>query len=138
MEIAVLSPGNEAQAALVQGLLAFNRSHQPSVSWETNEVFTVALTDQSGSVRGGVRGVVRLGALEIRMVWLDEDLRGHGLGRRIVRAAEDEARRRGARAALLDTYDFQARGFYESLGYICFASFDFPAGVKRFYMSRAL
>jgi GNAT superfamily N-acetyltransferase len=138
MEIAVLSPGNEAHSALDQRLLAFNRSQRPSASWTTDDVFTVVLKDQSGSLRGGARGVVRMGAVEIRTLWLDEDLRRQGFGEAIIRAAEDEGRRRGARAALLDTYDFQARSFYERLGYVCFASFDFPDGVKRFYMSRSL
>jgi GNAT superfamily N-acetyltransferase len=138
MEIAVLSPGNEAHSALDQRLLSFNRSQRPSVSWRTDDVFTVVLHDEARSLRGGARGVVRMGALEIRTLWLDEDLRQRGLGEKIVRAAEDEGRRRGARAALLDTYDFQARGFYERLGYLCFAFFDFPDGVKRFYMSRTL
>jgi GNAT superfamily N-acetyltransferase len=138
MEIAILSPGDEAHGAIAQRLVAFNRAQRPSVSWRTDDVFTVVVNDEAGRLRGGARGVVRMGAVEIRTLWLDEDLRRRGLGERIVRAAEDEGRRRGARAALLDTYDFQARGFYESLGYACFASFDFPDGVKRFYMSRSL
>jgi GNAT superfamily N-acetyltransferase len=138
MEIAILSPGDEAQSVLDQRLLAFNRSQRPSVSWRTDDVFTIVLNDEAGKLRGGARAAVRLGALEIRTIWLDENLRRKGLGERIVRAAEDEGRRRGARAALLDTYEFQARGFYEKLGYVCFACFEFPDGVTRFYMSRSL
>jgi GNAT superfamily N-acetyltransferase len=96
------------------------------------------LNDQFGKLRGGARAIVRLGAVEIRTLWLDEDLRRRGLGEKIIRTAEDEARKRGGRSILLDTYEFQARQFYENLGYACFASFDFPDGVRRFYMSRQL
>lgn len=138
MDIEIQSPGDQAYAALNERLLAFNDSHRPQASWRTDNVFTVVLNDQFGKVRGGARGVVRLGAVELRGLLLDEDSRHHGLGEKIVRAVEEEARKRGARAALLDTYEFQARDFYEKLGYACFASFDFPDGVKRFYMSRPL
>jgi len=51
---------------------------------------------------------------------------------------EEEALSRGALSVLLDTYDFQARAFYERLGYVCFAEFVYPSGVKRFYMSKML
>jgi GNAT superfamily N-acetyltransferase len=79
-----------------------------------------------------------MGAVEIRSVWIDGDLRGQGFGAKIVRAVEEEARRLGARAALLDSYEFQALGFYEKLGYASFGSFTYPDGVSRFYLSRAL
>jgi GNAT superfamily N-acetyltransferase len=135
MHIVIECPGNEAYADLERRLAAFNRSHAPP--W-TAEVFTVVLRDADGSLRGGARAVVRLGSVEIRVVWLDEELRTQKLGETIIRAVEDEARTRGARAALLDTYEFQARGFYERLGYTCFGIFEYPDGVKRFYLSRTL
>lgn len=52
--------------------------------------------------------------------------------------AEEEALRRGAALAHLDTFDFQARGFYERAGYEVFGTLDYPTGVRRFYMCKAL
>ena len=115
-------------------LVDFNRT---KANWGT-AVFTVVLRDEGGSLRGGAHGVVRMGAVEIRSVWLDGDLRGQGFGARIIRAVEDEARRLGARAALLDSYEFQAVGLYERVGYAPFGSFTYPDGVSRVYLSRAL
>ena len=134
MKIEIETPGQEAYETLNERLVDFNRTH---VNWGTAQ-FTVVLRDEDGGLRGGAHGVVRMGAVEIRSVWLDGDLRGRGFGAKIIRAAEDEARRLGARAALLDSYEFQARGFYERLGYTCFGSFTYPDGVSRFYLSRAL
>jgi len=38
-----------------------------------------------------------------------------------------------------DTFDFQARGFYERLGYEAFAELqDFPRGHSRFFMKKTL
>jgi GNAT superfamily N-acetyltransferase len=138
MRIEIVSPGTELYAELNRRLVAFNQAERPLVNWRTDNAFTVAVHDASGVLRGGARGFVRIGAVEIRGVWLDEEVRGQHLGEKIMQAAESEARRRGAKVALLDTYDFQARGFYERLGYTCFATFDFPQGVQRFYMSRKL
>jgi GNAT superfamily N-acetyltransferase len=134
MRIEIETPGQEAYETLNERLVDFNRT---KVNWGT-AAFTVVLRDEIGSVRGGAHGVVRMGAVEIRSVWLDGDLRGRGFGAKIIRAVEDEARRLGARAALLDSYEFQARGFYERLGYTSFGSFTYPDGVSRFYLSRAL
>lgn len=53
--------------------------------------------------------------------------------------AEAEAVRRGCHHALLDTFDFQARPFYERLGYRVWGELaDFPAGHTWFYLSKAL
>ena len=138
MHIEIENPGDEAYATLNQRLLAFNRDQRPQVGWRTDDVFTVVLSDEDGKVRGGGRGVVRMGAVELRGLWMDEAIRHQGWGEKIVRAVEGEGRKRGARAILLDTYEFQARAFYEKLGYTCFATFDFPDGVRRYYMTRAL
>lgn len=134
MNIEIETPGDDAYKTLNESLVTFNRS---KVEWRT-DTFTVALRDGNGALRGGAHGVVRMGAVEIRGLWLDEALRRRGLGERTVRAVEEEAHRRGAGAALLDTYEFQARGFYERLGYTCFGSFAYPNGTRRFYLSRTL
>jgi GNAT superfamily N-acetyltransferase len=74
-------------------------------------------------------------------VWIDERFRGQGYGERMLAAAEDEARRRGCAHAHLDTLSFQARPFYEKLGYRVYGVLDdFPAGTeyKRYYMVKDL
>jgi hypothetical protein len=46
---------------------------------------------------------------------------------------------RGCHNAWLDTFEFQARGFYESLGYECFGELpDYPKGHARYFMKKAL
>ena len=134
MQIAVKSPGDAEYAVLDARLVAFNRTQ---VAWSA-EAFTVVLADPGGALRGGARCLLRMGAAELRGLWLDADLRGEGLGVKLVATLEREARDRGARAVLLDTYDFQARGFYEKLGYRCFGTFDYPGGMTRYYMTKAL
>src|SRR5262249_30704697 len=65
--------------------------------------------------------------LEVKFVWVREDLRGRGHGRRMLEAAEAEARKRGCEHVWLDSYTFQAPTFYRQFGYQVFGSLDgFP------------
>jgi hypothetical protein len=51
--------------------------------------------------------------------------------------AEAEAIRRGCRGAWLDTFSFQARGFYERPGYSIFGTIEnFPPGHRRFFLKK--
>jgi hypothetical protein len=56
-----------------------------------------------------------------------------------VRRAEHAAYDRGCRRARLDTFDFQARNFYERLGYVVYARLDgFPTGHEQLHMQKTL
>lgn len=53
--------------------------------------------------------------------------------------AEEEALARECHSAWLDTHDFQARPFYEGLGYVKFAELpDFPVGHSKIFLKKAL
>lgn len=99
----------------------------------------VALDDTNGRAAGGLWGRTAYGWLFVRLLFIPEALRGQGIGSRIVSLAEDEARSRGCHSVWLDTFEFQARGFYERLGYTCFAQLDdYPPGFSRFFMKKTL
>mgnify|MGYP001209482998 CR=1 FL=1 len=93
----------------------------------------------SQGLRAGLVGETGRGVLKVALLWVAEELRGRGVGSRLLQAAEAEAVARGCRKALLDTYDFQARPFYERHGYRVFAEFDgFARGHKSFFMAKDL
>jgi GNAT superfamily N-acetyltransferase len=88
---------------------------------------------------GGVIGATYWDWLYINLMWVKEELRGRGYGHRLLILAEDEARQRGARNAYLDTFSFQAPGFYERHGYQVFGELDdFPAGHQRYFLTKQL
>lgn len=71
----------------------------------------------------------------VELLAVADDARGHGLGARLVAEAEAEAIKRGAYGIWLDTFHFQAPGFYERLGYqeIGRLPHTNPARVRYFY-----
>jgi ribosomal protein S18 acetylase RimI-like enzyme len=103
-------------------------------------VFAVLVNEPgTGAVLGGVWARAWRNMLTIELVALPPELRGTGLGTRLVTMAEAEGRRRDCRNAWLQTADWQARGFYEKLGYRLFGELDdYPIGHKRFFMTKRL
>jgi GNAT superfamily N-acetyltransferase len=107
-------PGEADRAAILAGLAAFNRRH---VDPGATGSLAVLLKDDDGNTIGGLWGTILFGWLQIELLFLPEDWRGKSLGSAIVERAEALAIARGCIGASLDTYSFQARGFYEKLGY---------------------
>ncbi len=99
----------------------------------------IAVEDAEGTVVGGLWGKTAYGWLFVELLFLPESLRGRGLGAEPMSRAETEAIARGCHGALLDTFEFQARPFYERLGYVCFGELkDYPVGLARYFMRKML
>jgi GNAT superfamily N-acetyltransferase len=99
----------------------------------------ITVRDASGDIVGGLWGSTGFQWLFTQLLVVPENLRGHGVGTDLMSRAETEALRRGCHSAWLDTFEFQARGFYERIGYACFAQLpDYPEGFSRFFMKKSL
>jgi GNAT superfamily N-acetyltransferase len=122
----------EVRQAIVSPLVRFNESQAgPS----GNRPLVVELRDADGAIVGGLWGATAYGWLFTQLLVVPEQSRGQGLGRRVMSLAEAEATKRGCHAAWLDTFEFQARAFYEQIGYVCFATLpDYPKGSSRYFM----
>lgn len=92
-----------------------------------NLCFVLRSPDQE--IVGGVIGATYWDWLYINLMWIKDELRGHGYGQQLLMLAEEEGRKRGARQVYLDTFSFQAPGFYKKYGYEVFGELhDFPPG----------
>jgi GNAT superfamily N-acetyltransferase len=99
----------------------------------------LTLVDANSDFAGGLFGKISSGWLFVDTLWVAEQIRGHGQGRDLLRAAEEEARKRGCQNAWVDTYSPQARSFYERNGYVVFAELpDYPPGHTRYFLKRSL
>ncbi|WP_211767024.1 GNAT family N-acetyltransferase [Kutzneria sp. CA-103260] len=75
--------------------------------------------------------------LFVDLFYLPPERRGAGLGRRILAEAEREAVRRGCRAGVLYTINFQAPEFYVKSGWQVFGEVPSVDGVSSVFLSKA-
>ena len=126
----------EDRDAIFDGLRGYNAEHGFTSDWRA---LSVVARDRSGALIGGLLGETNLGWLFVATLWVAEEHRGRGIGSGLLAAAEKEARRRKCIGVLLDTFDFQARPFYERLGYKVFGRLpDSPPGGMRYYLCKRL
>lgn len=90
-----------------------------------------------GPLLGGVNGGMAWGWLYVSHLWIDEKIRGQGMGATLLARSEELSGHYGMRGAHLTTASFQARGFYEKQGYTVFGEIaDMPPGETLFYMKK--
>lgn len=123
---------------LLTGLRAYNAKFLDLATFSGD--VGVYVRDEQGKMLGGLIGVRKGDWLNIDFLWVSDSVRGTGVGSRIISAAEEKARRKGCRHALVDTASFQARPFYEKQGYRLQMSLqDYPyQGMQRHYLTKAL
>jgi GNAT superfamily N-acetyltransferase len=120
-----------------QGLTAFNA---PFVGGHRFHALNLVVRRAGEAApAGALIGAAYGGWLFIRYLFLPADLRGAGLGARLIARLEHEARARGCVGAWVDTFSFQARGFYERQGYRAFGDIpDCPPGHARHFLMKRL
>ena len=128
-------PESAALEVLLQALEDFNESQWPGhAPWRPLGIFI----RDGETIVSGLSGETYCGWLVIRHLWVRDDLRRRGVGRELMALAEARAVERGCHSAWLDTFSFQARSFYEKLGYEEFGTLDYPPLHKRHFMRKVL
>ena len=126
----------EEARAVELGLLAFNEAR---IGPAREQAVRLVVRGPKGEVIAGLLGHTRWQWLYVAKLWVAEGARGQGWGTRLLQRAEAIARARGCGHALLDTFEYQARPFYEKLGYRLFGTLDgYPPGYRQFYLTKSL
>jgi GNAT superfamily N-acetyltransferase len=120
---------------LWKGLVNFNRKQAGPLRYTRT---VISARDANGRVMGGLILQSYWRESYVELLWLSARARGTGIGTRLIDEAERRARRRGSRLIHLNTYSFQAPGFYEKQGYRRFGVLPgSPQGKSRhFYVKR--
>lgn len=102
---------------VVDGVREFNRS---LTGFERPRAVACFLRDEEGRIVGGAHGDLWGSSVHIAAMWVAESHRGKGYGSALLTAVEDYAAETGYELSYLETTSFQARPFYEGLGYEVF------------------
>ncbi len=122
--------------AVLAGLRAFNVAVIGEPRVEPVHIF---LRDAEGAVVGGLTGVIKWRWVYVAILWVAEAYRGKGHGAALLAAAEELGRSRGCLGVHLDTFEYQARPFYEARGYQLFGTLeDYPPGYRQFHLAKRL
>jgi ribosomal protein S18 acetylase RimI-like enzyme len=129
---------DEVRHAVNLGLFTYNDQFAGPME---NAVLTIAARDVDKKIIGGLVANLQPGWkwMHLHRLWVVESHRRVGIGRQLVETAEKHGRKRGCLYVAVDTFEFQARPFYEKQGYVVYAvREDYPVGHRQFMMRKTL
>lgn len=104
-----------------------------------NERFAVFVRDAENTIVGGLVGSIFWDWLDLRWVWVADDLRGKGCGREMLALAVAACQRRGVYGIFADTASFQSLPFYQKQGFeIMFTLPHRPPGYESYFIRKLL
>lgn len=122
--------------AVEEAINNFNMVVTGDHAWKPVRIF---LRDEAGKLCGGLTANLWGTWMQIDFLWVDETLRKQGYGAKLMHMAEAEARSFGCKNAHVGTFSFQARPFYERLGYTVIAELpDYPPGHSHYLLTKSL
>ena len=128
----------ESQKSQIIGDLirSYNRSEREVAK---SEPLNLYVEDEHGEIMAGLVAETFGNWLEIEYLFVKEDIRGQGIGSKLLEQAESEAKMRNCRFAFVNTYQFQAPAFYQKQGYKeVFTLKDYPYIGQRHYYQKDL
>ena len=129
-------PSPEDLAVILDGLTAFNEGEVGAAERQT---LAVLIRDPERKGIGGLSGYTSWGWLFTQLLFIPQSLRGNGMAGRLLRTAEEEARRRGCHGAWIDTFNPVALEAYKRQGYETFGELPgFVSGRTRTFLKKAL
>lgn len=132
-----ICPSETDRSAILKPLRAYNSAQAGDPQAES--VAILVRDEHSNEVIGGLWGEIFYRWLFIELLAIPEQTRGQGVGSGLMDKAEQLARDKSCVGIWLDTFSFQAPGFYEKCGFNQFGQLeDFPPGLRRFFYQKRL
>ncbi len=127
----------EKEIAFVNSALA--KFNEEKVGADNHELLNIVEYDENNSIIAGILGGTYWGWLHIDILWVAEKCRMQGIGSKLLKAAEEEAKKRGCHSVHIDTMSWQAPEFYKKHGYKIISELEnIPAGNKKFHLIKEL
>ncbi|MDP2574505.1 GNAT family N-acetyltransferase [Vibrio penaeicida] len=107
-------PSKHDLESIYQALKEFNEPFFPGLD---EKVLALFIRDQHHQIIGGIAAHLFYDSLHIHRIWVNEAYRRKGVGTKLLKTAEKEARKMQVKKVFLDTYNFQAPDFYLKHGF---------------------
>ena len=128
--------GTEIRKTIIKELIAFNEAKAGTGNSE--DILITAKLD-NGTLVGGLIGYTHWNWVFVSALWVSEKFRGRNFGTQLLIRAEQIGRDRGCDRIHLDTFEFQALGFYQKHGFETFGTLDhYPGNYRRFFLWKEL
>lgn len=103
-------------SVIKKGIIDYNA---PFFGSNPSQPFTIYIKDLKSEVIAGLTGFYKGKYVRVDLFWVHNEYRHQGLGKKLILKLEEFSKTKGCYYIQLDTFDFQARPFYEKLGFEC-------------------
>ena len=88
-----------------------------NIGYKINDNINLGIKVNGKLIAGINASMTAYKILYVSTVFVDEEYRGNGLGKKLMETLENRAIKAGVNMIRLDTFDWQGNGFYVKLGY---------------------
>lgn len=122
------------------GIAEFNYPFLPNDSdFESGSRFALFAHNESGHIIGGIQASPHWNYCVIELLWVSKENRNTGLGHQLMHELEHYAKEKGFQSIRTETLDFQAKPFYEKLGYKVYGQIDnAPKGHSTYFLIKEI
>lgn len=113
--------------------------HVPADVKVSDTVENNFLAFDDGKLIGGAIGFLQYDWYFLDLLYVDKEYRNQDVGTNLIIAIEEYAQKENLTGVRMETWDFQAKGFYEKMGYTVWAEIkDCPPGTIDYYLKKEL
>ena len=108
------NPNQEDIQVLIRGITDYAKQQR---GFQSLDFFAFFIRDEKNIIVGGCSGGTLYGGLHIDNLWVSDSIRNTGWGTKLVNAALTYGKEKNCSFATVNTMDWEARGFYQKLGF---------------------
>jgi ribosomal protein S18 acetylase RimI-like enzyme len=120
-------------------VIEHNAASLPEEKQSPKEQISFIARNEENEIIGGLTGTAYWGHMHIDFLWVDPKARGQRIGEQLMQQMEQYSRRQQYSLLAVETFSFQAPGFYKKQGFREFGVLeDHPKGHSKHFFEKRL
>ncbi|MFM9276901.1 GNAT family N-acetyltransferase [Paenibacillus jiagnxiensis] len=137
MDLYISKELNNADKNYVRNkILEFNSMHIPDDLKGRYQEVNLYLKNADGQIFGGIVSEICWNWMEVHLLFVDEQLRKLGYGKKLLDQAEKIAKEKACEFIKLDTLSFQALDFYKKQGFEVYGEIQNAGRHTHYYLKK--